>query len=458
MNALLVLSIAGIAALFSGFSHNKKLTFIVGLLALVAAFTVSVLDWDTAIRYYNDMLFVDNYAVAFTGAMTFTTFLIFALFVDYKESVEVPNAEMFALLFFSLAGGVILVSYSNMLMLFMGIEILSIPLYILAGSKRHTLTSNEAAIKYFLLGAFASAFLLFGIVLIYGVTASFHIDAIAAYIKNANGQTPALLLAGMFMLIAGLGFKISAAPFHFWTPDVYQGSPTIATTFMSTVVKTAGVGAFFRLFTYAFPTITTEWIPTLAVLAALTMIVGNVTAVFQTSVKRMLAYSGIAHAGYLLIALVSLSSNPASSVFYYLIAYSVSTVCAFAVLMVIQHVSGKEEMDGFKGLSKRSPFLAFITTVSFISLAGIPPTAGFFAKFYLFSGAVKAGHLWLTVIAVLNSCIAIYYYFRVITAVYSEGSDSTPVELGTVQKAVMIITSVLAIALGLFPEMIISLL
>ena len=458
MNALLVLSIAGIAALFSGFSHNKKLTFIVGLLALAAAFTASMSDWNTAVRYYNDMLFVDNYAVAFTGVMTLIAFLIFALFVDYKESVEVPNAEIFALLFFSLAGGVILVSYSNLLMLFMGIEILSIPLYILAGSKRHTLTSNEAVVKYFLLGAFASAFLLFGIVLIYGVTASFHIDVIAAYIKNANGQTPTLLLAGMIMLIAGLGFKISAAPFHFWTPDVYQGSPTIATTFMSTVVKTAGVGAFFRLFAYAFPAITAEWIPTLAVLAALTMTVGNVTAVFQTSVKRMLAYSGIAHAGYLLIALVSLSSNPASSVLYYLIAYSVSTVCAFAVLMVIQHVSGSEEVDGFKGISKRSPFLAFITTVAFISIAGIPPTAGFFAKFYLFSGAVKAGHLWLTIIAVLNSCIGIYYYFRVITAVYSSGSDSTPVELGTVQKAVMIITALLAVALGLFPEMIISLL
>ncbi len=458
MNALLVLSIAGLAALFSGFSHNKKLAVIVSLLALAAAFTVNVLDWNTAVSYYNNMLFVDNYAIAFTGVMALTMLLIVALFVDYKESVEVPNAEIFALLFFSLAGGVMLVSYSNLLMLFLGIEILSIPLYILAGSKRHTLTSNEAAIKYFLLGAFASAFLLFGIVLIYGVTASFHIDVIATYIKNSNGQTPGLLLAGMFMLIAGLGFKISAAPFHFWTPDVYQGSPTIVTTFMSTVVKTAGIAAFYRLFAYAFPAITTDWIPTISVLAALTMTVGNVTAVFQSSVKRMLAYSGIAHAGYLLIAFVSISINPASSVLYYLIAYAISTVCAFAVLMVIQHTSGSEEVDGFKGLSKRSPFLAFITSVAFISLAGIPPTAGFFAKFYLFSGAVKAGHLWLTVIAVLNSCIAIYYYFRVITAVYSDSTDSTPIELGMVQKAVMIITALLAIALGLFPEMIISLL
>ncbi len=308
------------------------------------------------------------------------------------------------------------------------------------------------------MGAFASAFLLFGIVLIYGVTSSFHLEGIRSFVDAHPDNLPPLMLAGIMLIIAGLGFKVAAAPFHFWAPDVYYGSPTLITSFMATIVKTVAVAAFFRLFSVCFLPAEDSWITILSGIAVLTMTIGNITAVYQNSFKRILAYSGIAHAGYILIALISINEYSASSILYYTLAYSVSTICAFAGLVVVMELTGNDTMESFKGLGKNNPFLAFIITIAMLSLAGIPPTAGFFAKFSIFSNALREHHYFLSVVAVLNACIGIYYYFRIIPMMYARSPAKMAIPISSAYKIMMIIMTLLIILLGLFPNVIIGLL
>jgi NADH-quinone oxidoreductase subunit N len=345
-----------------------------------------------------------------------------------------------------------------MTMLFLGIEILSIPMYVLAGSKKDVITSNEAGFKYLILGAFSTGFLLFGITLIYGSTASFDLPTIADFITSHQGTIPGMFYVGVLLILVAMVFKVSAVPFHFWAPDVYEGAPTSVTAFMATVVKTAAFAAFLRLFYSTFASTGGEWVNVLWVIAALTLLVGNITAVIQTSIKRMLAYSSIAHAGYLLLALIALNHYSQSSVLFYALAYSIGSIASFGVLNIVMKARENDTADAFNGLAKSNPLLAAAMTVALLSLAGIPPTAGFFAKYYIFTAAFQSGYGGLVLIAILASLIGVYYYFRIIIAMFFKQSDAAPIEVSSNHKLLFIITILLTVALGLFPDFIIRLL
>ncbi len=463
MNTIIILSCLGLVTLFTGVYNLRKLILPLVIVGLLASFAVNFSDWDTNIAYFNDMLRFDNYAVAFTGLLSAVMLVIFFLCDHHYRKEDSNIADIYALMLFTLVGGIIMVSYSNLTMLFIGIETLSIPLYVLAGSRRFSLNSNEAALKYFLMGAFSTGFLLFGICLIFGTTGSFHLDVIKAYVVANAGDLPGIFKAGMFLMLIGLLFKVSAAPFHFWAPDVYTGAPTLVTTFMATVVKTAGFAALFRLFYICFGGIVHEWFYTVWAVTALTITVGNLSAIFQKSVKRMLAYSSISNAGYLLLGVLALNENAQSAMLYYTAAYSLSTICAFAILMLVEDAKGDSNYESFNGLARNNPALAFIMTLALLSLAGIPPLAGFFGKYYLFANAIENSHIdnsyiWIVVIAVLNSLMGIFYYFKVIVAMFSKETALEKLNIKGSYLFILMAAAFAVVVLGLFPQIITGLL
>jgi NADH-quinone oxidoreductase subunit N len=298
---------------------------------------------------------------------------------------------------------------------------------------------------------------LFGITLIYGATGSFDLSVIGQHISS-HGSAAGMLYVGVLLILIAMVFKVSAVPFHFWAPDVYQGAPTSVTAFMATIVKTAAFAAFLRLFTTTFAGAGNIWIDVVCVIAALTLLVGNITAVVQTSIKRMLAYSSIAHAGYMLLALIALNQLTNSSVLFYAVAYSIGSIASFGVLNIVVTARGNDTTDSFNGLAKTNPLLAVAMTVALLSLAGIPPTAGFFAKYYIFTAAFQAGFPWLVLIAILASLIGVYYYFRIIIAMYFKEASGATIEVSSNHKILFVVTILLTIALGLFPDFIIRLL
>ncbi len=318
----------------------------VTVVGLLGALGLAVLHWnDGAQPIYHGMMLFDNFSVAFSAITIISTILILLLSKEYFEKISAHVAEYYAIILFSLAGIIVMVSYNNLTMLFIGIEIMSVSLYILAGIKKNDFASNEAALKYFLMGAFSTGFLLFGIALIYGATGSFNLQAIRDWaLAHPKGIDP-MFGTGIMLIIVGLCFKVGAAPFHFWTPDVYEGSPTLITAFMSTVVKTAGFAAFLRLFSECFAPMSDFWMPVLLVITIVTLFIGNITALYQQSFKRMLAFSSISHAGYLLFAIVALGAGSANSVFMYSTAYSIASIIAFGALILVQQQSGSDNFD-----------------------------------------------------------------------------------------------------------------
>jgi NADH-quinone oxidoreductase subunit N len=457
MNAVYVLSGLGIFSLLAEIFNFRKILFPVVVLGLISSAVLLIVEWGTDASYYSNMLLFDNYAIAFSAAISVISLLWFLMSRDYFQN-NTHVTDHFALVLFALVGAVFMVSYSNMAMLFLGLEILSISLYILAGSKMNDIFSNEASFKYFLMGSFATGFLLFGIALIYGVTGSFDIYIIADKILSPNEDTNALLYAGVLMMLVGLAFKISAVPFHFWAPDVYEGAPTVITAFMSTIVKIAAFAAFFRLFYISFRPVAPQWVDVVQVITILTLIVSNVTAVYQHSVKRILAYSSVAHAGYMLITLVSISDVSAGAIFYYVVSYAVASIAAFTVLHNVAFENENAIVDSFNGLAKRNPFLSFTMAVALLSLAGIPPLAGFFAKYYIFTVAFQSGHIGLVFLAIITSLIGIYYYFRVIIAMYLKSTEKTEaVKVPVLNQILLVICLILSIALGIFPDLLIGL-
>jgi NADH-quinone oxidoreductase subunit N len=456
MKALILLSSLGVIALLAEIFSFKKLLYPVVILGLITIFILNLVDWNTDQMYYGMMRY-DNFAVAFTSVLIGITILWFVMAEGFFKE-ETSLTDHYALILFSLTGGVIMVSYTNMAMLFLGIEILSIPMYVLAASKKDDVLSNEAGFKYLIMGAFATGFLLFGITLIYGATASFDLPTIADFITSHSGNIPSLLLVGILLMLFGIGFKVSAAPFHFWTPDVYQGAPTPVTAFMATVVKTAAFAAFIRLFASTFAGVGGIWVEVLCVMSAMTLLIGNITAVVQTSTKRMLAYSSVAHAGYMLLGLIALNHYTQGSILFYALAYSIGSIASFGILSIVTDAKGNDGIDSFNGLGKSNPLLALAMTVSLFSLAGIPPTAGFFAKYYIFTAAFQSGYGWLVLIAILASLIGVYYYFRIIIAMYFKHGSETAIEVSANHKILFIITILLTIALGLLPDFVIRLL
>ena len=455
MNAILLLSALSILTLFAGAFNMKKLALPLIFVGLLGAFVLNLGEWEIADNFfYNKMLLFDHYAVAFSGLLIILTLFIFFLCHQYYKKENADIVDIYGLLIFVLIGGIIMASYANLTMLFIGIEILSISLYILAGSRRLSLRSNEASIKYFLMGSFATGFLLFGIALVYGETHTFHLDVIRQYVIAQNGNLSLKFTTGIVMMLIGLSFKVSVFPFHFWAPDVYEGSPTLVTTFMATVVKTAGFAALYRLFVTCFDNtpLPDAWLNIIWGMTALTITVGNFSALYQKGAKRMLAFSSVSNAGYLMIGVLAMNhAFSANAIFYYTAVYSLATIAAFGVLMLVEKERGSNEFSAFRGLSTHNPFLAGVLVISMLSLAGIPPLAGFFSKYYLFYAAIKSGYIWIVIIAIANSLIGIYYYFRLMISAFAKEPDMEKIPEEFSYKAVLLVICLLIIALGVYP-------
>lgn len=420
MKALLLLFITAVAVLFAGLIKKRDLLQAIRTTGIVLALAAAVWDLNYGSSFnemYQSMFRFDTYAMAFTAVALLSTLMLFGLSRWGFRELYDTLGDHYALILFSLCGALCMFSFTNMVMLFLGVEILSIPLYVLAGSRRNDLNSNEAALKYFLMGAFATGILLFGIALVYGATASFDLQQIHAVI-TANGHSPQMLSVGILLILIGLSFKVSAVPFHFWAPDVYTGSPTLITAFMATVVKTAGFAAFYRLFSTSFHGAGQFWVASVTIISALTMTLANTTAIFQTNFKRMMAYSSVSHAGYLMMAIL-MAGQPgaAGAILFYSLSYSIATICALACFILVSEQNHDESFGAFNGLGKKQPMIAAAIAIAMLSLAGIPPTAGFFGKYFLFT-VVFEQFPWLVVLAVINSAISIYYYFKVIVAMY----------------------------------------
>lgn len=454
MNTLILISVLPILLLYLGLYKAKNALLPVTIIGLLVALGLAVAQWNViAEPIYHGMMQFDKFAIAFSGVTIISTILILMLSKGYFEKISDHVAEYYAVILFALAGIVVMVSYHNLSMLFIGIEIMSVSLYILAGIKKNDFASNEAALKYFLMGAFSTGFLLFGITLIYGSSGSFDLTVIRDWALTHTQKTvDPMFYTGILLLVIGLCFKVGAAPFHFWTPDVYEGAPTLITAFMSTVVKTAGFAAFLRLFYVCFASVSDVWMPVLVVITILTLFIGNVTALYQHSFKRMLAFSSISHAGYLLFAIVALGANSGNSILVYAIAYSVASIIAFAALILVQQQSGNDNFESFNGLAKTNPLLALVVTIAMLSLAGIPLTAGFIGKFYMFSGAVAKVQLWLVIIAAVNAIISIFYYFRVIVAMYFRSAERTELVVPGYYNVVLVLSAIITLVIGVYPD------
>jgi NADH-quinone oxidoreductase subunit N len=461
MNTLLSISAFSILSLASElFGFRKQAVWLV-FGGLLLSLGLCVAEWGSSASYYSNMLVMDNPGRAFSAVILGIAALLVLLSGRFFQTYEVNRSESYALMLFSLAGAVAMLNFGNLVMLFLGVELLSIPMYVLAGSDKQNLLSNEAALKYFMMGAFASGFLLFGIAMVYGATGSFDLYQIGAFAAEgmAKGGLPSLFLAGIVMLIIAMAFKVSAAPLHFWAPDVYDGSPSLVTMFMATVVKIAAFGAFMKLFSVAFGPAAASFAAVLGVLAVLTMTVGNFSAIYQQSFKRMMAYSGVAHAGYLLLGLLVATVQAGSAVLFYGVGYAVATVSAFTVMLLVYYATDSENVTAFKGLGKKQPLLATVMTIALLSLAGIPGTAGFFGKYYLFSLTIQKGYMFLAVIGILNSLVSVVYYLRTIITMYADAPDNdTPLEIPLTYKIVLAITTLTTLALGIVPGLLMELL
>ncbi|MBT6594566.1 MAG: NADH-quinone oxidoreductase subunit N, partial [Nitrospina sp.] len=401
-----------IVDLFGG--RNKTLLVFISLVGLLMT-AISAFAKNPIPAYsFNDSYIVDHLSLFFICIFTISSALAILLSVEYNEREGIRAGEYYALILFCTVGMILLASSTDMIMIFLGIEIVSICLYVLAGIRRGNLASNEAALKYFLLGAFATGFLLYGMTLVYGSTGSTNLFEIADFVKNPEAQSNPLLLMGLVLLIIGFGFKVASVPFHMWAPDVYQGAPTPVTAFMAVGPKAAAFAAFFRVFAEAFPEMAPSWEVLLSSIAVLSMFFGNLGAIMQTNIKRMLAFSSISHAGYILMAVIAKNSLGASSLLFYMLAYAFTTFGIFGIVILLGR-KGEEnlEIENYSGLAYKHPIIALSMTVFLLSLAGLPPFAGFIAKFYIFSAAVQEGLITLVIIAVLNSAISFYYYLKV---------------------------------------------
>jgi NADH-quinone oxidoreductase subunit N len=458
MYPIIALSLTGLITLFLGFLPSKNVLLPATLFFITLALVVNFIDWNSPGLYFNEMLEVNNMSLIFIAILLVSALLVMALSGGFLDDPFAQPAEYYALIQFSLVGTIMMVTYNNLIMLFIGIEILSVAMYVLTGSDKRNIRGNEATIKYFLMGAFATGILLFGMAMYYGATLSFDINVVDSLL-NSSPERPVYLWIGITFMLIGMLFKVSAAPFHFWTPDVYEGAPTIFTTYMSTIVKTAGFAAIYKIVSVSFGEVYHFWWVMIAVVAVLSLVISNITAVYQQNFKRMLAYSSISHAGYLLLAVVGMSSQSDASIAFYSLAYTLATISAFGVLMAVSKdrlVNGRpdERISVLNGLAKKDGFLAFVLTVSMLSLSGIPLTAGFWGKFFVFSDVASRGYVWLMIIAILMSAVGIYYYFKPIRAAYMKPSEDFIITVRPIYKIVLGLTTFASILLGILPSLI----
>lgn len=453
MIIIIILTALGMLTMFGGVFNFRKLLMPLITVGLLAAIGVAIYEWNNPLSIENKfplMMRIDNYAIAFSVIALFTTLLLLFIFNNIYGATEVHLAEVYAILIFSLVGVVVMMSFTNLLMLFLGIEILSVALYVLAGLRKKDLRSNEAAMKYFLMGAFSTGFLLMGITLVYGVTTSFDLNTIRIFTETNHGAMPMMLMSGIILILVGLLFKVAAFPFQFWTPDVYESSPTIITAFMATVGKIASFAAFFRIM-ICFSSASENYHHVIYVVSILTMLIGNIIAIQQSSVKRMLAYSSIAHAGYMLMAIIAINNGTSvNTLLFYSAAYAFASVVSFSVVAIVQEKTDNDAHDAFNGIGKKSPLLGVIMTVAMLSLSGIPVTAGFFAKFFIFSAALQNGYVWLVVAGVISSAIGVYYYLRPVISMWFRDGEAE-IKLDTTLKIIFVLLTVCTLVLGVLP-------
>jgi NADH-quinone oxidoreductase subunit N len=456
MNTLIVLGLSAVIILFLGVMNLKNWILPVAIASLILAIGLNFFDWGATRTYFNNMLVIDNFSASFGSLIILSALFVLLLSFHYYSSQNKAPEGIYSIILFSLIGALVMIDSGNLVNFFIGLEIMSISLYLLAGSEKTSITSNEAAMKYFLMGSFASAFLLFGIALLFGATGSLYFHDIALYSTTHAASTPLIFRAGVLLIALGLSFKVGAVPFHFWIPDVYQGSPAIITAFMITSIKVAGFAALLRLTITCFPGDNNIWTGSLAIIAALSIIVGNLSAMGQTSMKRMLAYSSIAHTGYMLIAIVCLQANSSSVILFYSYAYVFANLAAFAILIVLRERAGNSSLDSFNGLGKLNTLCAIAFTIAMLSLTGIPPLAGFMAKYNLFSLAIQHGYLWLVIIAILGSVVSIFYYFKPIINIYMRPAITNPIVLNGISSITILLITLFSLIIGFIPGWIMS--
>ena len=449
MKEIVIISLLGIAVLALDVLKMRKLVLPVIILGLLGLIGVSIADWglnETPFAQYGGMLTFDNTALSFTIVFATIALLWFLLAGDNYASGTSQRTDIFALVLFSLCGAVVLSAYTNLVMLFLGVEILSIPVYVLAASQRKNVLSNEAGFKYFFLGSLASAVLLFGISLCYGAVGSFELKAIQEHLSG--GYYSPLILTGSALMLIGFAFKISVAPFHLWAPDVYQGAPTPVTAYMSTIVKGAAFAGMFKLFGSALQPLPEAYSTAIVFMIAITLIASNITAVVQTDTKRMLAFSSISHAGFMLGFVLTASTTSPKYLIYYTLTYSIASLISF---FVIQHVAAIQNddasTDAFKGLIKRSPVMAVSMTVALLSMAGIPPLSGFLGKYYVITNVIEHEHMALVIIMVITSAIGAFYYLRVIGAIFTPIENAGRIMVSDSTRRTLAVLSVLLVVL-----------
>lgn len=458
---VICVSLAGLFAMLAESFRAKGEKMPIGglaLIGLIGAGVASVLLWDRNASSFG-VVTADNFALFVNLVLVVIGVLTVLFSGPTVERDGLPAGEYYALVLFAIVGMMLMAQSSDLLLLFLALETMSIAVYVLTGLRRDQANASEAAFKYFLLGAFASSFFLYGIAFIYGVTGTTHLErAGAAIAAQSMADSPMLLLA-VGLLIVGFGFKVAAVPFHSWSPDAYEGAPAVVTGFMSTGVKAAAVAAFARVFLSTLGPLVDDWTPVLWVIAALTMVVGTVVGVVQTSIKRMLAYSSIAHAGYLLVAIIAANDVGKASLLFYLASYAVTNVGAFGIIALLgSRDQANDELRDYAGLGKTHPGLAALMTIFLLSLGGFPPTAGFIAKWYTFSAAVGQGYYGLAIIGVLSSVVSVFFYLRIVVMMYMTERDARPVppQVHGIAMAALVASVIAVLYLGVLPAQVIG--
>ncbi|PTS94603.1 NADH-quinone oxidoreductase subunit N [Flavobacterium sp. HMWF030] len=462
MNTLIAITGLGIFCLLFEILNLRKAIVPITIIGLLGVLALNFYEFGSTASYYNNMITVSKFSTTFSSLFIVLTIFLVALSHNFYENHPTKISDFVALKVFLLAGGVAMVSFGNLAMFFLGIEILSIALYVLAASDRLNLKSNEAGMKYFLMGSFASGIILFGICLIYGAMGTF--DVAEIHEISLSAELPIWFPIGMILMIIGMLFKVAAVPFHFWAPDVYEGSPALTTALMSTLAKVVAIATLYKL-VYALNLVpsldnqdllgTFENIVVIISIASMT--VGNIMALRQVNVKRMLAFSGISHAGFMLMTLLTVATS-SGVLLYYSTAYALAGIAAFSVILYVCKNQDNEDITNFHGLGKTNPLLAAILTGSLLSMAGIPIFSGFFAKLFLFNQTIQAGYIALVIVAVINSIISVGYYFKLILAMYSKEPNQERTGKPFLIYAVAIISISLNIILGLFPSLVLDLL
>lgn len=455
MNTLIAITGLGILCLLFEILNLRKAIIPFTIVGLLGVLALTVRDYNMPQSFSNNMIVVNNFSVAFSSLFIVLAIFLIAMSHPFYQHHQTQISDFVAIKIFLLAGAVAMVSFGNLAMFFLGIEVLSISLYILAASNRLNVRSNEAGMKYFLMGSFASGILLFGICLIYGGMGTFDVAEISELSRSA--ELPIWFPIGIVLVTIGMLFKIAAVPFHFWAPDVYEGSPTLTTATMSTLAKVTAMATLYKLLTAMNADVDYTFQMVVVTISILSMTVGNIMALRQVNVKRMLAFSGVSHAGFMLMTLLSLATS-AGTLLYYASAYALAGIAAFAVIIYVCKDRDNEDVTNFHGLGKTNPLLAAILTGALLSMAGIPIFSGFFAKLALFNQTIHSGYLVLVIVAVVNSIISVGYYFRLILAMYAKEPNENRTGTPFVYYSVAIVAIALNIILGLFPSLVMDLL